>query len=58
MAVRVIDVTEHEPAGLRLVEPAPGRSDLRRLRQRWGAVGVISLTLPFVFALVTLFVVR
>jgi len=58
MAVRVIDVTEHERAPLRVVEPVMARRDLRRLRQRWGLLGVASLTVPFVIALVTLFAVR
>ena len=58
MAVRVIDVTEHERAPLRVVEPVMARRDLRRLRQRWGLLGVASLTFPFVIALVTLFAVR
>ena len=58
MAVRVFDVTEHERAQLRVVEPVLARRDLRRLRQRWGFIGVASLSVPFVVALVTLFAVR
>lgn len=58
MAVRVFDVTEHEQAPLRVVETVAGRRDLRRLRQRWGLIGVLSLSLPFVVALATLFAVR
>ena len=58
MAVRVIDVTEHELAPLRVVDPVPGRHDARRLRQRWGAIGVVSLVVPFVVALATLVAVR
>ena len=58
MAVRVIDVTEHERTPLRVVEPVAGRRDLSRLRQRWGLIGILSLTLPFVVALATLVAVR
>jgi hypothetical protein len=58
MAVRVIDVTEHERAQLRVVEPVVARGEIRRLRQRWGLIGVLSLSVPFVVALATLFAVR
>jgi predicted PurR-regulated permease PerM len=58
MAIRVIDVTEHEGRELRLVEPVQARFERRRLRQRWGTLGVMSLVLPFIGALVTLGVVR
>ena len=58
MAIRVIDVTEHDRRELRLVESDPARFERRRLRQRWGTLGVISLVVPFLSALVTLGVVR
>jgi hypothetical protein len=58
MALRVIDVTEHEVAPLRVVEPDMSRRDLRRIRRRWEIMGVTTLMLPFVTALVILGVVR
>ena len=55
MAVRIFEVTETESARLTVFEPAPlRRRDARRIRRRYAALGVLSLTLPFVAALCVL----
>jgi len=55
MAVRIFEVTETESARLTVVEPAPlRRREARRIRQRYAALGVVSLTVPFVAALCVL----
>jgi hypothetical protein len=55
MAVRLFDATEPQPARLRVLEAAPmRRRELRRLKHRYAVLGVVSLTVPFVAALVVL----
>lgn len=54
MAVRVFDLTESQPSRLTVVTAAPSRRDRRRLRRRYAVVGVLSLAVPFVAALVVL----
>ena len=55
MAVRIFEVTETESARLAVLEPAPlRRQDLRRSKQRYAALGVLCLTLPFAAALFVL----
>jgi len=55
MAVRHFDLTEPQSTRLRGLEAAPvRRRDLRRSRHRYAVVGVISLAVPFVAALVVL----
>ncbi|HEY1222231.1 MAG TPA: hypothetical protein VGE75_01900 [Acidimicrobiales bacterium] len=55
MAVRIFEVTETESARLAVLEPAPlRRQDLRRSKQRYAALGLLILTLPFVAALCVL----
>jgi hypothetical protein len=54
MAVRIFDLTEPQSSRLTVL-PAPlRRRDLRRARQRWSIVALISLLTPFVAALVVL----
>ena len=52
MAVRAFDLSASAPA--RVAEPAPGRSQRRRVRRRWALVGVIALAAPFAAALAVL----
>ncbi|MDE3108235.1 MAG: hypothetical protein KGJ42_08790 [Acidobacteriota bacterium] len=54
MAVRVFDLTESQPSRLTVVTAAPSRRDRRRLRRRYAVVGVLSLAVPFIAALVVL----
>jgi hypothetical protein len=55
MAVRLFDVTEPQPTRLRGLEAAPkSRREIRRLKHRYALIGVTSLTVPFVAALVVL----
>jgi hypothetical protein len=55
MAVRIFDLTEPQSSRLTVLELAPlRRRDLRRARQRWSMVALISLLTPFVAALVVL----
>ncbi len=54
MAVRVFDLTEPQSDGLKVLEAAPRRRDLRRKKQRYAIVGVLALAIPFFGALVTL----
>jgi hypothetical protein len=55
MAVRLFDVTEPQPTRLRGLEAAPkSRREIRRLKHRYAVIGVASLTVPFVAALVVL----
>ncbi len=53
MAVRLFDLTEHQ-SRLAVVEAAPKRRDLRRSKQRYALLGVVSLAVPFFGALVAL----
>ncbi len=51
MAVRAFDLSAPQATRLGESLPAPlGRAERRRLRQRWGLVGVLALTVPFVAA--------
>ncbi|MDE3008893.1 MAG: hypothetical protein KGJ10_05645 [Acidobacteriota bacterium] len=54
MAVRVFDLTESQPSRLTVVTAALSRRDRRRLRRRYAVVGVLSLAVPFIAALVVL----
>jgi hypothetical protein len=55
MAVRLFDVTDPQPTRLRGLEAAPkSRREVRRLKQRYAIIGVVSLTVPFVAAMVVL----
>ena len=55
MAVRNFDLTEPQSSRLTVLEAAPRRRrDVRRAKQRWALVGVVTLTVPFVAALVVL----
>jgi hypothetical protein len=55
MAVRIFESTESESARLLVLEPAPlRRQDRRRSKQRYAALGVVCLTLPFAAALCVL----
>lgn len=54
MAVRIFDLTEPQSSRLKVLEPAPRRQDLRRMKQRYALVGVLAIALPFVGALVAL----
>jgi hypothetical protein len=55
MAVRLFDATDPQPTRLRGLEAAPmRRREIRRLKHRYAVIGVASLTVPFVAALVVL----
>jgi len=55
MAVRLFDATDPQPSRLRGLEAAPmRRREIRRLKHRYAVLGVASLTVPFVAALVVL----
>jgi hypothetical protein len=55
MAVRLFDATDPQPTRLRGLEAAPkSRREVRRLKQRYAVIGVASLVLPFVAAMVVL----
>ncbi len=52
MAVRAFDTTDVSTASVTVLERPRTRRDARRVRQRHAVVGLISLTVPFVVALV------
>ncbi|HEY5303158.1 MAG TPA: hypothetical protein VIJ86_03780 [Acidimicrobiales bacterium] len=52
MAVRAFDTTDVSTASVSVLERPRTRRDARRIRQRQAVVGLISLTVPFVVALV------
>lgn len=55
MAVRVFDLTEPQSSRLKVLEPAPlRRQDVRRLKHRAAMVGIATLTVPFVAALLVI----
>ena len=55
MAVRIFDLTEPQSSRLTALEAAPRRRrDVRRAKQRWAIVGVVSLVAPFLAAFVVL----
>ncbi|MBU6495071.1 MAG: hypothetical protein KGR42_01470 [Acidobacteria bacterium] len=56
MAVRAFEWSHDEPVVLKVV--APTRRDLRRARQRYAAVALGALGLPFVIAVVVIGVVH
>ncbi len=59
MAVRNFDLTEPQSTRLTGLESAPlRRQDLRRTKQRFAAVAIVSLAVPFATALIVLGVVR
>jgi hypothetical protein len=59
MAVRNFDLTEPQSSRLTALESAPlRRQDLRRTKQRFMVIAIVSLTVPFAAALVVLGVVR
>jgi hypothetical protein len=53
MAVRIFDLTEPQST-LQVLEVAPRRQHVRRTKQRYAIVGVVSLAVPFFAALVVL----
>jgi hypothetical protein len=53
MAVRIFDLTEPQST-LEVLEVAPRRQHVRRTKQRYAVLGVVSLALPFFAALVVL----
>ena len=55
MAVRIFDLTEPQSSRLTVLEAAPLRRwDLRRMKQRWSIVAIVSLLAPFAAALFVL----
>ena len=55
MAVRIFDLTETQPSRLTVLEAAPlRRRDLRRTKQRYAALGMVTVLAPFVAALCVL----
>lgn len=54
MAVRLLDLTDTQPQRLTVVEAPLRRQDLRRLKQRYAVVGVLTLLVPFVAAICVL----
>jgi hypothetical protein len=55
MAVRAFDLTAPQSTRLTAPEAAPRRrQELRRIRQRWALLGVISLAAPFAAAMIVL----
>ncbi|MHB1210083.1 MAG: hypothetical protein ACYC1I_10325 [Acidimicrobiales bacterium] len=59
MAVRNFDLTEPQSSRLTGLESAPlRRQDLRRTKQRFMFIAIVSLTVPFAAALLVLGVVR
>jgi hypothetical protein len=59
MAVRAFEPDEPQPPRLTVVESAPrARQELRRERQRWIAVGLLAMAIPFALALLIVGVVH
>jgi hypothetical protein len=54
MAVRVFDLTEPQSTRLEVLQAPPRRRELRRIKQRYAIIGIISLAIPFFGALVVL----
>lgn len=55
MAVRIFDLTSPQSTRLTVLEPAPRtRQDLRRAKQRYAAIAILSLLVPFVSAFIVL----
>jgi hypothetical protein len=54
MAVRLFDLTEPQSTRLELLEVAPRRQHLRRMKQRYAFLGIAALAVPFFAALVVL----
>lgn len=55
MAVRIFDLTEPQSSRLTTLEAAPRRRrDVRRAKQRWAIIGVVTLAIPFLTAFVVL----
>jgi hypothetical protein len=54
MAVRIFDLTEPQSTRLEVLQAPPRRRELRRIKQRYAIIGVISLAIPFFGALAVL----
>jgi hypothetical protein len=54
MAVRLFDLTETQSTRLEVLKAPPRRRELRRIKQRYAIIGVVSLAIPFFAALVVL----
>lgn len=54
MAVRIFDLTEPQSTRLEVLQAPPRRRQLRRMKQRYAILGVVSLAVPFFAALVVL----
>ena len=55
MAVRIFDLTEPQSSRLTALEAAPRRRrDVRRAKQRWAIIGIVTLAVPFVVTFVVL----
>jgi hypothetical protein len=54
MAVRTFDLSEQRSTRIEAVETTPSRRHLRRTKQRYAALGVAALAIPFFGALAVL----
>jgi hypothetical protein len=54
MAVRLFDLTEPQSTRLEVLKAPPRRRELRRIKQRYAIIGMLSLAIPFFAALVVL----
>jgi hypothetical protein len=58
MAVRVFDLTTPQSTREDALQAPPRRRQLRRVKQRYAIIGIVSLAIPFFAALVALGVAR
>lgn len=54
MAVRVFDLTEPQSTRADVLQAPPRRRQVRRVKQRYAVIGVLSVAIPFLAALVAL----
>jgi hypothetical protein len=54
MAVRVFDLTTPQSSRVDALQAPPRRRQLRRIKQRYAIIGIVSLAVPFFAALVAL----
>ncbi|MGC2175144.1 MAG: hypothetical protein WA614_06745 [Acidimicrobiales bacterium] len=54
MAVRVFDLTTPQSTRVDALQAPPRRRQLRRIKQRYAIIGIVSLAIPFFAALVAL----
>lgn len=54
MAVRLFDLSEPQTRPLEVVQAPPRRQHLRRVKQRYAIIGILSLAIPFFAALIAL----